>query len=441
MKTNILFIFADDWGYGDLGCMGHQELKTPNLDKLADEGTIFTQFHVASPVCSPSRCAVLTGQYPSRHMVHGHFADYKTNENRNMQNWLTPNVQTLPGLLREAGCKTAHYGKWHLGGGGGMYGHPQAPRPKEYGYDETRVWNGNGPTWCGTKPWPFELHNDLDEEFLPHSDRLAVEEAIKFIESDEEKPFFINLWIRAPHTPLRATPEQRQQYLHVDEPKQTYYSVLSEADRQIGIILDKLDELGLTQKTLVIFSSDNGPESPNKRNHEETKFCQGSTGGLRGRKRSLYEGGVRVPFIVRWPDVVTKGRVDLTSQISAVDLLPTFCCIAERNCDDLNLDGINIIDALTNKGFKRNKPLMWEWRQANLGKDSKESPMHAIRDGDYVLLKNPSQNRIELYNTSTDHAQIKNLSHENHELVGRLCRQLDEWTSYLPDKESRPCSI
>jgi N-acetylgalactosamine-6-sulfatase len=437
-KPNILFIFADDWGYGDLGCYGHDEIMTPNLDRLAAEGTRFTQFHVVSPVCSPSRCGVLTGHYPARHMVHGHFARHDYNAMRHMPNWLDVDVYTIPKLLKSAGYRTAHYGKWHLGGGGDQHGHPDAPKPKEYGYDDARGWNGNGPTWNGTEPWPFEIPNDLDEDFLPHSDRLAVDEAMKFIEADTKSPFYINLWLRTPHTPIRATEEQRKPYLLVEEPKQTYYAVITESDKQIGRILDKLDELGLTDNTLVVFSSDNGPESVH-RGAPETRFCQGSTAGLRGRKRSLYEGGVRVPFIVKWPGQTPEGEVDYNSLTSAVDILPTFCNIAGVEVpEDLNPDGVNITDALLGKPFNRTKPIMWEWRPANQDIHSKECPMHAIRDGNYVLLKNPSHNRIELYNIHEDYSQLNNIAHKHPDVVSHLMKQLDEWTETLPDKETRP---
>lgn len=430
-KPNILFIFADDWGYGDLGCYGHEQILTPNLDRLALQGSRYTQFHVASPVCSPSRCAVLTGQYPARHGIHGHFARHDENEKRAMPNWLDKDVMTLPKLLKCSGYRTAHYGKWHLGGGGGIHGHPDAPKPVEYGYDDARVWNGNGPTWHGTDPWPFELHNDADEAFLPHSDRLAVEEAMRFIEDNESTPFFINLWLRTPHTPIRATEEQRKPYPHISEPKQTYYAAITEADRQVGRLLDCLDEAGLADNTLVIFSSDNGPESFHP-GSEETIYCHGSTAGLRGRKRSLYEGGVRVPFLVRWPGHTPDGEVDYDSLLSAVDILPTLCNIAGAEVPkDLSLDGMDVTDALCGKTFTRHKPIMWEWRPANQADESKECPMHAIRDTTHVLLKNPSKNRVELFDIYKDYSQLDNIADKHPDIVNRLESQLDEWLTTI----------
>jgi len=183
-------------------------------------------------------------------------------------------------LLRENGYRTAHYGKWHLGGGGGIHGHPDAPFVREYGYDDTRTWNGNGPTWYETTPWPFTLYNDSDAVFAAHSSRMAVDSTIDFIQQDSDKPFFINLWLMDPHTPLHPTEEQREPFKHQPEPQQTYYSVIHNADRHIGRRLDELDELGVADDTLVIFTSDNGPEVSRRK-----LGTYGSTLHLRGRWR------------------------------------------------------------------------------------------------------------------------------------------------------------
>lgn len=439
-KPNIVFIFADDLGFGDLGCYGNRDIKTPNIDKLASQGTRFNQFHVASPVCSPSRCAAITGQYPAEHNVHGHFAKYTLNAQREMPNWLDLDSVTVPQLLGKAGYKTAHYGKWHLGGGGGVNGHPDAPVPTAYGFDDSRVWNGNGPTWSGTEHFPFAVCNDDDDEFLYHSDMLAVDEAMTFIEKskeEQESPFYIDVWLRSPHTPLRATQEQRKLYSDLPEPEQTYYSVVTEADKQVGRLLDYLHKNNLENDTLVIFSSDNGPESKNK-NNLLSSFCCGSTAGLRGRKRSLYEGGIRVPFIAKWTGKIPENEFDFDSVLSAVDLLPTFCSLAGVKLDkDLCLDGEDISAALFQKTYHRKKPIMWEWLPANRDSDSKECPVHAIRKDDFMLLKNPDNKRIELYNIKKDWSQLSNVAKNYPEVVKELSNQLELWTTRLPNAELR----
>ncbi|GGZ17043.1 hypothetical protein GCM10007049_06790 [Echinicola pacifica] len=200
-RPNIIFIFADDWGYGDLGAYGASEVKTPNLDKLAEEGTKYTQFHVTSGVCSPSRTSVITGHFPARHRVHGHFAGNKPNARRNMPNWLDENLPVyMPQLMQDAGYTTAHFGKWHLGGGGLPHGDLSAPEPKEYGYDETRVWNGNGPTWKGDQLWPTTRYMDDDSTWVHSSSRIVVDETIDFLERNKDKgaPLFVNLWLKIP---------------------------------------------------------------------------------------------------------------------------------------------------------------------------------------------------------------------------------------------------
>lgn len=431
-KPNIIFILTDDWGYGDLGCYGNTEVATPNIDQLAREGTRFTDFHVASPVCSPSRCTFMTGHYPARHLVHGHYERFDHNADRHMNNWLDPKAYTLPRLLKDSGYRTAHYGKWHLGGGGGHYGHPDAPPVKDYGYDDTRTWNGNGPTWLGTEKWPFTLFNDIDKVWAGQSSRLAVEETIDFIDSDRDKPFFINLWLKDPHTPLHPTEEQRQPYKDLEEPRQTYYSVLTNADKQIGVLMDALESRGLTDNTIIVFTSDNGPEII-----REDMKTWGSTGGLRGRKRSLYEGGVRVPFIVKWPGVTPEDNVDSTSLLSAADMLPTLLAIANVDLpEDLQPDGINAAQAFKGEPITRDKAVMWEWRF--YVDDEDFWPMLAIRDDRYALISNPVIGKAELYDLVEDERQQNNLAKYMPEVVQKLSKQLEEWNTQLPGYANRP---
>lgn len=420
-KTNVVFILTDDWGYGDLGFLhsNNRPLKTPNLDRLFERGTYFRNFYASSPVCSPSRSGCLTGQYPKRNRVHGHFADYNVNELRDMPNWLDENVFNVAKMLKEEGYALGHYGKWHLGGGGGEHGHPDAPAPCDYGFDESRCWNGNGPTWLGQKEWPFALYNDIDEELMLHCDELATTAAINFINTNKENPFYVNLWLRAPHTPLMATEEQKAAYPNVLEPHLTYYSVLTEADIQVGRIMDEIDKLGLTENTLIMFSSDNGPER--QHGNADSWHCVGSTGGLRGSKGSLYEGGVRVPFIVSMPGTVPEHKVDDTSLMSNVDILPTLATICNANIPEEHiLDGEDISEAILGNEFKREKVVMWEFKS---GHGLTVFPTHAVRKDDIVMLE-VNDGTVEVYDTSRDWAQCNNLINENHPTVKALEKEM-----------------
>ena len=235
-RPNIVFIFADDWGWGDLGCHGHPYLKTPNIDRLAKEGTDFTRFTVASGVCSPSRTAVMTGHFPARFNIDGHFAAVKSNAKRNMPDWLDPKTPTLPRMLQSAGYATAHFGKWHLANN--MI--PDSPLPTVYGYDEYGAFN------CAGEQMP--VHEDANR-------------AIAFMKKSAaaKKPFFINLWMHEPHTPFHTLPEYRRRFPKLEDSDNAYAAVLSHADDRIGEVLAALDRLKLSDNTLVIFSSDNGP--------------------------------------------------------------------------------------------------------------------------------------------------------------------------------------
>jgi N-acetylgalactosamine-6-sulfatase len=427
-QPNVVLILMDDWGYGDLGCYGHPELQTPCLDKLASEGTRFTQFYVSSPVCSPSRVSFLTGQYPARHAVHAHFARYDENERRNMPNWLDVNVCTLPRVLKQAGYATAHYGKWHLGGGAGQHGYPDAPYPKTYGYDDTRVWNGNGPGWLGKDYWPFPIEIESNPELIPATSEVAVNAAIRFIESNATKPFFINLWLKDPHTPLEPTDEQREPYKNLEEPKQTYYSVLTNADKQIGRLVDRIDELGLGDDTIIIFTSDNGP-----RLYDLEMGLDGSTAGLRGHKGSIYEGGIRVPFIMRHKGQIKQASVDNDSLIASVDLMPTICKLAGADIPDYwMLDGEDISDCFMGKTKeKRDKLLMWEWRYNGFFTEGPIEHVYAARQDDWIYIESLDGTRTELYNIHADYTQENNRFEKDKDIASSLQQQLSCWKATL----------
>ena len=425
-QPNIIFIFADDWGYGDLGCYGHPEVATPNLDNLASQGTKYTQFHVTSCVCSPSRASVITGHFPPRHRVHGHFAGNASNDRRGMPNWLDENLSVyLPRQMQEAGYRTAHFGKWHLGGGGLPHGDTTAPEPKYYGYHETRVWNGNGPTWKGDQLWPTTRYMDSDTIWVQNSSKVSVDATIDFIKRNRSQgPVFVNLWLKDPHGPIWPSEKQREPYNNYGPDKEKYYAVITDADHHIGRLMKELEELGMAENSLVIFSSDNGP-SPN---------YVGSTAGRRGKKFSLLQGGVNVPFIVRWPGQVDAGRTDSLSVMSAVDLLPTFCELAGKELPEgYQPDGESFASIFENKVFHRSKPLFWEWR--NSGSDPRRPyrwPNLTVRHGDWKLLADKERERIELFNMAKDPLELNNLAENHPEKCEELIDMWDEWKSTLP---------
>ena len=424
-RPNILFIFADDWGWGDLSCHGHPYVKTPNIDRLASEGTDFHRFTVASGVCSPSRTAVMTGHFPARYNIDGHFAWVPSNEQRNMPDWLSPDSTLLPRLLQKSGYATAHYGKWHLSNN--MI--PDSPLPSEYGYDDYGAFN------CAGEQMP--VHEDS-------------ENAIAFIEQSTAagKPFFINLWLHEPHTPFHTVPKYRWRFKELKETDNIYASVLSHADDRVGEILDALDRLKLTDNTLVIFSSDNGPArasrpTPLGLQHDTATgagfgiaAAKGTTGGRKGYKSSLFEGGVGVPFIARWPGKVPAGKIDSTSLISAVDLLPTFCEIANASLpENYVADGLSQTNTLMgHRTATRKKPLFWKMQAT--WPPRKGSPNHwvswAIVDQQWKLVSNRDMSHYELYDIGADFKEEKDLASENPETTKRLLQQLTQWQATLP---------
>ncbi|KPK37870.1 MAG: hypothetical protein AMJ65_13640 [Phycisphaerae bacterium SG8_4] len=421
-RPNFVFVFADDLGWGDLGCYGNRQIKTPNLDELARKGTLFTQFYVNGSVCSPSRTAFMTGHFPARHSVHGHFATHKQNEARAMPDWLDPKASTVTKLLRDVGYVTGHFGKWHLGSGQG------APIPGAYGIDEHATRTSSGPQLTGTS----------DPYFRAKSTAQIVERTIEFIEKNRKRPFYVNAWTLVPHATLHPTDEQMEPYQRYGPQgvpykgaKQIYYASVSDMDRQIGRLIKRIDELGLAENTVIAFSSDNGPEDFDIRNAVHSGI--GDTGPFRGRKRSIYEGGIRMPFIVRWTSHTPAGKVDDKSIIAGVDWLPTVCSLASVKLPaGLNPDGEDMSQAILGKPQARSKPLMWQWRFRIFGDMVHRSPMLAVRDGKWKLLMNPDRSRVELYDIVSDPTELDNVADQNPAIVRKLSERLLRWHKSLP---------
>jgi arylsulfatase A-like enzyme len=395
-KPNIIFIFADDWGWADLSCHGHPYVKTPNIDRLAKEGTDFTRFTVASGVCSPSRAAVVTGHFPARYSIDGHFAWVPSNAKRGMPDWLSPKAPLMQRFLQKAGYKTAHYGKWHLANN--MI--PDSPSPGKYGYDEYGAFN------CSGEQMPY--HED-------------AQHAIRFMEKShkEGKPFFINLWIHEPHTPFHTQPKYQWRFRDLDEKDNIYASVLSHADDRIGDILNALDRLKITDNTLVVFSSDNGPARASKPGDLKLSYdtatgagwgingARGITGGRKACKAALFEGGICVPFIARWPGKIAAGKINKKSPLSAVDLLPTFCEIAGAELPaNYKPDGVSQVAALKgqNDQTARDKALFWKLIAPWPARADK--PHHwvsyAVVYKKWKLVTNKNADHFELYDIVSD---------------------------------------
>ena len=429
-KPNILFIFTDDWGWADLSCHGHPYVKTPHIDRLANEGTDFYRFTVASGVCSPSRTAVVTGHFPARYAIDGHFAWVPSNEKRGMPDWLAPEAPMLQRMLQKAGYRTAHFGKWHLANN--MI--PDSPLPSEYGYDEYGAFN------CAGEQMPY------------HEDSMHT---IKFIEKSvaENKPFFVNLWCHEPHTPFHTQPKYEWRFKDLPEKDRIYASVLSHADDRIGEILDALDRLKITDNTLVIFSSDNGPARAKSDSQHKLMYdtatgagwdvgaAMGITGGRKGYKAAVYEGGIGVPFLARWPKKIAAGKINKVSPISAVDLLPTFVELAgAKYPKGYTPDGVSQVKALLGKDKEttRTKPLFWKMPVKTPA--DKISGSHwvtyAVMEGDYKLLTNFDHKYFELYNIVEDPMEQKDLKSEKAEIAKKLLSTLKKWQATLPEKPS-----
>jgi len=422
-RPNIIFILADDMGWGDLSCYGNTFLSTPNLDRLAKGGTLFTQFYVNGSVCSPSRSAFFTSQFPARNRVHGHFSQPDLNSSRSMPQFLPPAVPNVAATLKQAGYATAHVGKWHLGGDNSV-----KPPIADYGFDFV----GSGEGTVGAN-----ILKD-DPYYRAKSSALFVDEGLTFIEGRGEKPFYLQLWMLIPHATLNPTPEQMEpfkRFSNADLPHKSartiYYASVNSLDQEIGRLMQELEKRGLADNTIVIFSSDNGPEETFIQNAGHSGV--GSAGPFRGRKRSLYEGGVRVPFIVRWPAKIPAGRIDDTSVVSGVDFFPTLCRLSGVPFPAGHVsDGEDVGDILLGKSRARTTPLMWEWRFNIMGHVWNRSPQLAMRDGDWTLLMNTDRSRTELYEIRRDPMQTDNVAVQHPEIVARLSEKLLAWNQEMP---------
>lgn len=431
---NILFIMLDDLGWGDLGCFGHPVIRTPNLDHFAGNSCRCTDFYVPAPICSPTRAGCLTGRDPNRY-------GFKHVINTGMVN---PNVKvpeihhlplsepSLARLLRQAGYRTGTIGKWHLS----LTGYDSEPQPRDYGFDHYFIHAGGGSLYRGPAQWD---RNGIKTEVGPDTwfPKLYVDDAIDFIDQGGQ-PFYLQVWPFSPHVTEEAAAAYRDLYPGRTEHERTYFGCVTQIDEQLGRLFAHLRKTGLLEETIIIFTSDNGPEPPvNIFNHEQAR--QGSSGPFRGSKHVLYEGGIRVPGIIHWPDL-THPRQVCRTPLSVLDLVPTLCGVAGVPLPaGTKFDGADFHPALSGRPITRPHPLYWQCEYAMntfMGPDYHSPPL-ALRMENWKLMCDLNFENCRLYNLDVDPGEQFTLDREFPERVKQMREQLKAVYADINGPESK----
>lgn len=430
-KPNIIYILADDLGYGDLGCFGQKDIRTPNLDRMAAEGMRFTQHYAGSTVCAPSRSCLMTGQHTGHTPIRGNKEYYPEG-----QHPLPSKAVTVAEVLKESGYTTGAFGKWGLGYPG------SEGDPIKQGFDE---FFGHNCQRFAHNYYPHFLRHNDEKVMLPgnegkktgqYAPDLIQQQCLKFIETNKDKPFFMYVPQVIPHAELFVPDDEivrsyrgkfkEKPYKGVDDgpnykiggygsvetPRANFAAMITRLDRYIGKIFDKLRETGLDKNTLVIFTSDNGPHSEGGANPAYFN----SSGGLRGQKRDLYEGGIRVPMIAWWPGKIAAGTQ--SNLISAFwDVMPTLAELAGAKVPE-DIDGISFLPTLLGNMDKQQKHeyLYWEFHEQGGKQAVRKGRWKAIR---LQVRKNPDA-PLELYDMQTDPQEKNNIASQHPDIAGRM---------------------
>jgi arylsulfatase A-like enzyme len=397
-KPNIVFILADDLGYGDLGCYGQEQIKTPCLDKMATEGLRFTQAYAGSTVCAPSRCALMTGCHTGHARIRGN----------GTLNILKEDV-TVAELLKEAGYYTALIGKWGLGeektdgapqrkGFDESFGYLNQTHAHDY-YTDYLIKNGER----------FEIPENKNGTHKIYSHDLFATAALDFVRANRERPFFLYLAFTIPHAKMQVPRQEPYAKENWPEAEKNKAAMITRMDRDIGRLFDALKEFGLDNNTIVFFASDNGPH------HEggvKAEFFK-SSGPLRGTKRDLTEGGIREPAMVRWPGKIKPGVSDFVWAFW--DFMPTACELAGTKAPE-GIDGQSIVPTLLGKAQKTHEFFYWEFHETG--------HQQAVRMGDWKFIRMPSKGAAELYDLKTD-------LHEDHDIAAQHPDVVKQISNYL----------
>lgn len=434
-KPNIILVFIDDMGWADLSCFGNTDIRTPSIDRLAQEGIAFEQFYVNSPICSPSRVAISTGQYPQRWKITSYLSNRNDNRKRQIANWLDPKAPMLARSLKEAGYLTGHFGKWHMGGQRDV---DEAPLVSAYGFDESLT-NFEG---MGAKLLPMIMKPGMEEagRIWADAERLGgpviwmqrskitsgfSNAAMAFMKRAKRanKPFYVNVWPDDVHSPFFPPVEKWG-----DGKRQLYLAVLKEMDAQLKPLFDFVrNDKQLRDNTLIVLCSDNGHEPG-----------AGQAGPLKGSKGNLYEGGIRSSLIVWGPGVIAKaavGKRNKTSVFAAIDLAPSLLKLTGAKAPDaVQYDGEDMLATLLGKSQgSRKEPIYFSRppdRKSYNG--SKNLPDLAVRSGQWKFLCDYDGGRPKLYNVLTDVAESKNLAEAEPEVVRELTKKVTGWYQAMP---------
>jgi arylsulfatase A-like enzyme len=428
-RPNIILCMADDMGWGDPGFNGNKIIKTPNLDAMAAAGIRFTRFYSGGPVCSPTRGTCMTGRHYFRYGV--------THANEGM---LPKPEITVARMLKPLGYRTGHFGKWHLGtltkdikdGRRGGPGTKSYMPPWEHGFDVSFSTEQAVPTWDPMKDQPFETKywegagKYATENMEGDDSRVMMDRVIPFITqaAKAKDPFLAVVWFHAPHQPVFAGPKYRAMYSQYSEGEQHYYGCITALDEQVGRLRKELQNLGIAQNTMIWFTSDNGPEGMTG----DQGTNRGSTGGMRGRKRSLFSGGVNVPGLLEWPQHAQAGRV-VDVPCSTLDYFPTIQEVTGASLPGKPrpIDGISLLPLIHGKATPRPTPICFRYVEPK--RPMHDSPTIAMLEGRFKLLTNLSDDAKEdlFYDVVSDRGETQNIIDKHLELAQSMKKRLHDW--------------
>lgn len=443
-RPNILFVLVDDMGYADLSITGNTKVATPNLDRLARDGLLLTRFYDAAPICSPSRAGFFTGRFPAELGFVTFINDRASNRRFGQADWLDPKLPNLASMLKGAGYATAHFGKWHMGGGRDI---GDAPWPTAYGFDESfTTFEGLGPRVLvsdeerglseqsralGQGPVFYERKSNLSQ--------LFASKTLEFAARHRDRPWFVQLWLNDVHDPWAPDEAQRKevQGKGADPEDDEYQASIVKMDRTLGNLIDRLKDSGQFDNTLIIVTSDNGPTARGIY-YRGGRTSPGSAGALRGRKGSLYEGGIRQPLILSWPNGIVGGRRDEATVAQAVDFLPTLAGIAGAKPAS-RTPGVDLSPVLKGQAIAQRPTLFWAFGLPGAAEQPggpfpqrDRAPRLAIREGKWKLLAEADGSGAQLYDLAADPNEATNLGLEQPRLRDRLMQRLLAWAAQLP---------